>query len=194
MKLVIASNNKHKIYEIKKILGCRFEPILSLAEAGIEHETVEDGVTFMENALKKAREIAEISGCAALADDSGICAHALGGEPGVYSARYSGGHGNDEDNNKLLVKNLSDKEDKGAHYTAAVALVLPDGKEICAEGHMYGRIIDTPRGERGFGYDPIFVPEGEERTVAQMSDDEKNAISHRAKALENLLKKLGGGI
>ena len=190
MKLVIASNNKNKIYEIKKILGDRFEQILSLSEAGISHETIEDGKSFMENALKKAREIAEISGYPALADDSGICAHALGGEPGIFSARYSGGHGNDEDNNNLLISNLKDKEDKGAHYTAAVALVFPDGREVVAEGYMYGRIIDTPRGERGFGYDPIFVPEGEERTVAQMSDEEKNRISHRANALKALLVKL----
>ena len=191
MKLIIASNNKHKIYEIKKILGEKFSEILSLREAGIDHETVEDGKTFAENAYKKAREIAEISGCAALADDSGICAHALDGAPGIYSARFSGGHGNDEENNKLLIKMLSDKEDKGAHYTAAVSLVYPDGREVSAEGHMYGKIIDTPRGERGFGYDPIFVPDGEERTVAEMTDDEKNAISHRARALCELLRRIG---
>jgi XTP/dITP diphosphohydrolase len=187
MKLIIASNNKNKIYEIKKILGKKFDPILSQREAGIEHETDEDGKTFTENALKKAREIAEISGCAALADDSGICAHALDGAPGIYSARFSGGHGNDEDNNNLLIQKLSDKDDKGAHYTAAIALVYPDGSSVTAEGHMYGRIIDTPRGDRGFGYDPIFVPDGEERTVAEMSDEEKNEISHRARALQNLL-------
>ena len=190
MKLIIASNNKHKVYEIKTILAPYFDTILSLGEAGISHETVEDGKTFMENALKKAREIAEISHVAALADDSGICAHALGGEPGIYSARYSGGHGNDEDNNKLLIKNLQPHEDKSAHSTAAIAVVYPDGREVCAEGYMYGRIIDTPRGDRGFGYDPIFVPDGEERTVAEMSDDEKNAISHRGEALKNLLSKL----
>ena len=190
MKLIIASNNAHKIYEIKKILGEKFEEILSLREAGIDHETVEDGTTFAENAYKKAREIAQISGCAALADDSGICAHALGGEPGIYSARYSGGHGNDDDNNRLLVKNLSDKTDKSAHYTAAISLVYPDGREVRAEGYMYGRIIDTPRGERGFGYDPIFVPDGETRTVAEMTDEEKNQISHRANALALLLAKL----
>ena len=190
MKLIIASNNKHKIYEIKKILGGKFDEILSIREAGIDHETVEDGKTFLENARKKATEIAEISGCAALADDSGICADALGGAPGIYSARFSGGHGNDEENNKLLIKSLADKEDKSAHYTAAVVLAYPDGATVEAEGHMYGSIIDTPRGDRGFGYDPIFVPVGEERTVAEMSDEEKNAISHRAKALESLLLKL----
>ncbi len=190
MKLIIASNNKHKIYEIKTILGGKFEEIVSLREAGIDHETVEDGNTFMENAYKKAREIAEISGCAALADDSGICADALDGAPGIYSARFSGGHGNDEDNNKLLIEKLSDKADKSAHYTAAVCLVYPSGERVEAEGYMYGSVIDTPRGTRGFGYDPIFVPVGETRTVAEMTDEEKNAISHRGAALRALLEKL----
>ena len=193
MKLIIASNNAHKIKEIKVILAGKFDEILSLREAGIEHETVEDGNTFMENALKKAREISEISGEAALADDSGICAHALGGEPGIFSARYAGvdgSHGADAANNALLVKNLADKSDKSAHYTCAIALVYPAGREVLSEGYMYGSIIDTPRGERGFGYDPHFVPTGESRTVAEMSDEEKNAISHRANALAKLLLKI----
>ena len=188
MKLIIASNNKHKIFEIKKILGGKFEEILSLSESGIVHETIEDGTTFMENAYKKAREIAELSGSAALADDSGICAHALDGAPGIYSARFSGG--TDEDNNALLLKKLSDKEDKSAHYTCAVSLVYPDGKHVSAEGYMYGNITENARGTRGFGYDPIFIPDGETRTVAEMSDEEKNAISHRANALALLLQKI----
>jgi XTP/dITP diphosphohydrolase len=188
MKLIIASNNKHKIYEIKRMLGSRFEEILSLREAGIDHETVEDGETFIDNARKKAREISEISGCVALADDSGISANALGGAPGVYSARFSGG--SDEDNNRLLVEKLSDKDDKSAYYTCAMVLHYPGGKEITAEGYLHGSIIDTPRGTRGFGYDPHFVPVGETRTVAEMTDDEKNAISHRGKALTSLLSKL----
>lgn len=193
MKLIIASNNAHKIYEIKKILSGKFDEIVSLREAGISHETVEDGETFIENALKKAREIAEISGCPALADDSGITAHALGNEPGIYSARYAsldGGNADDEANNALLLKNLADKADKSAHYTAAIALVYPDGSSVTAEGYMYGTLINEGRGERGFGYDPIFVPDGETRTVAEMTDEEKNAISHRANALSELLKKL----
>lgn len=193
MKLIIASNNAHKIYEIKTILSGKFDEILSLREAGISHETVEDGKTFMENAYKKAKEIAEIAGCAALADDSGITAHALGDKPGIYSARYAsldGENADDGANNALLLKNLSDKADKSAHYTAAISLVYPDGSRVEAEGYMYGKIIDTPRGTRGFGYDPIFVPDGEERTVAEMSDEEKNAISHRGKALAILLSKL----
>lgn len=193
MKLIIASNNAHKIYEIKTMLADRFEEIFSLREAGIDHETVEDGTTFMENAVKKAREIAELSGCAALADDSGICAHALGGAPGIFSARYAGvdgAHGADAANNALLVKNLSDKDDKSAHYTCAMALVYPDGTLVEAEGYMYGTIVAEPRGDHGFGYDPHFVPDGETRTVAQMSDEEKNSISHRASALKLLLSKI----
>ena len=191
MKLIIASNNKHKIYEIKKILGGKFDQILSMREAGIEHETVEDGSTFMENAIKKASEMAKISGCAALADDSGICAHALGNEPGIFSARYSGmngGHGDDLANNALLLKNLADKSDKSAHYTCAMALAYPDGALVTAEGYMYGTITPDARGERGFGYDPIFVPDGEERTVAEMTDEEKNKISHRADAVRKALE------
>ena len=190
MKLIIASNNKHKIKEIKEILGEKFDEILSQREAGIEHETVEDGTTFLENARKKAREIAELSGFAALADDSGITAHALGDRPGIYSARFAGAHGDDEANNDLLLASLSDKEDKGAHYTCAMVLVYPDGREVEAEGYMYGTIVNERRGTRGFGYDPIFVPEGEERTVAEMTDEEKNKISHRAKALSLLLSRL----
>ena len=190
MKLIIASNNAHKIYEIKKILAGRFDEILSLREAGVSHETVEDGKTFMENALKKATEIAEITGCAALADDSGICAHALDGAPGIYSARFAGNcteHSADEANNALLLERLADRADRTAHYTCAMALVYPDGREVLAEGYMYGEIISSPRGCGGFGYDPLFVPDGESRTVAEMTDDEKNHISHRANALKLLL-------
>ena len=190
MKLIIASNNKHKIFEIKTILGAKFDSILSLSEAGVVHETVEDGTTFMENALKKAREIAELTGAVALADDSGICAHALDNAPGIFSARFAGEHGDDEANNDLLLEKLADKPDRTAHYTCAIALVYPDGKEVTAEGDLYGTIIDMRRGNGGFGYDPLFVPEGDTRTVAEMTDEEKNAISHRGRALRALVDKL----
>lgn len=190
MKLIIASNNKHKIYEIKKILGEKFSEILSLSEAGIDHETIEDGDTFMENASKKAREIAQISGEVALADDSGICVDALDGAPGVFSARFCGEHGNDEANNRLLVEKLQGEDNRKAHYTCAISMVFPDGRELQSEGYMFGEIIDTPRGTRGFGYDPHFVMTGETRTVAEMTDEEKNSVSHRAKALVGLLEKL----
>lgn len=193
MKLIIASNNAHKIYEIKKILSGKFDEILSLKEAGVEHETVEDGKSFMENALKKAREIAKITGACALADDSGICVDALDGAPGIYSARFAAmddTNASDSANNALLLQRLEGKVNRSAHYTAAVALVYPCGTEVCAEGYMFGEIIDSPRGTRGFGYDPLFVPTGETRTVAEMTDEEKNSISHRANALQLLLSKL----
>lgn len=190
MKLIIASNNAHKIREIKEILGEKFEQILSLRESGIEHETVEDGSTFLENARKKAKEIAEISGVCALADDSGICVDALGGAPGIFSARFAGEHGNDEVNNALLLKRLEAEQNRAAHYTCAMVLAYPDGKTVEAEGYFYGSITRCPRGDRGFGYDPLFVPTGSERTVAEYTDEEKNAISHRAEALRLLLSKL----
>ncbi|MBQ7333778.1 MAG: RdgB/HAM1 family non-canonical purine NTP pyrophosphatase [Clostridia bacterium] len=190
MKLIIASNNKHKIKEMKEILGAKFEEILSLREAGIDHETVEDGTTFAENAYKKAREIAEISGEASLADDSGICVDALLGAPGIFSARFAGEHGNDEANNALVLEKLSGVRDRSAHYTCAMSLVYPDGTHISAEGYMYGEITENPRGNGGFGYDPLFVLCGESRTVAEMSEEEKNAVSHRRRALDALLEKL----
>lgn len=193
MKLIIASNNAHKIREIKQILGSRFEKILSLKEAEIDHETVEDGTTFLENARKKAVEIAEISGCCALADDSGICAHALNGAPGVFSARYAGTHGDDEANNRLLMDNLRDKEDRTAHYSCAMVLAFPDGTTLSAEGEMHGEVIFTPAGENGFGYDPIFFLPEYGMTAAQISPEEKNRISHRAKALNALVAKLDDG-
>ena len=193
MKLIIASNNKHKVQEIKQILGTHFDEILSLSEAGVDHETIEDGSTFMENAIKKAVEISELTGNAALADDSGLCVNALGGAPGIYSARYAGESDSnirDSANNALLLKNLLGKDDRSAHFCCSVALVYPDGRRVVAEGYMYGKIAETPFGKGGFGYDPLFLPDGECRTVAEMTDEEKNAISHRANALNLLLTKI----
>ena len=193
MKLIIASNNAHKVYEIKKILSGKFDEILSLKEAGVAHETVEDGNTFMENSLKKAREIAEITNSAALADDSGICAHALGGAPGIYSARYAGDsiiHSKDEANYRLLLKNLADKTDRTAHFTCAMALVYPDGREVLAEGYMYGKIIDAPRGYGGFGYDPLFYFPQFGKTLAEVTPEEKNSVSHRGNAIKAFAEKL----
>lgn len=193
MKLIIASNNNHKLIEIKAILGGLFEEIVSMREAGIEHETVEDGSTFMENAVKKAKEIARLSGFCALADDSGICVDALGGAPGIYSARFCGHHGDDEANNRLLLKKLEGREDRGAHYTCAIALVYPDGRQVCAEGYMYGQIGYEEKGENGFGYDPLFFLPEYGCTAAQLSPEQKNQISHRASALHALLEKLRMG-
>ena len=190
MKLIIASNNAHKLIEIKAILGDVFREILSMREAGITHETVEDGETFLENAEKKAREMAEISGCYALADDSGLCVDALNGSPGIYSARFAGEHGNDEANNDLLLQKLENVTDRGAHYTCAMALACPDGRMITAEGYLYGEIGYERRGHNGFGYDPLFILPERGCTTAELSPEEKNAISHRANALYALLEKL----
>ena len=190
MKIAIATGNAHKVKELSKLLDIEGIEFVSLKDLGFDGDIVEDGNTFAENALIKAKFICDKYSIPAIADDSGLCVRALGGEPGIYSARYSGGHGNDEDNNNLVLKNLKDKEDKSAHYTCAVSLVYPDGREVSAEGYMYGTITENRRGDRGFGYDPIFVPGGEVRTVAEMTDEEKNAISHRANALKLLLEKL----
>lgn len=190
MKLIIASNNAHKLIEIKAILGEVFEEIVSLKEAGIDHDTVEDGTTFMENAIKKAREIAEISGCCALADDSGICVDALDGAPGIFSARFSGVHGDDKANNRLLLQKLEGAESRKAHYTCAIALVKPDGTTVTAEGYLHGEIGFEEKGENGFGYDPLFILPERGCTTAEISSEEKNAISHRAEALKLLLEKL----
>lgn len=190
MKLIIASNNAHKLEEIRSILGGRFEEILSLREAGIEHETVEDGQSFAENARKKAREIAELSGCCALADDSGLCVDALGGAPGIYSARYAGEHGNDAANRRRLLRELEGVSDRAAHFTCAVALVRPDGSVTEAEGSVFGEIARAEIGEFGFGYDSLFRLPERGCTMAQLPPEEKNAISHRCNALHALLEKL----
>ena len=190
MKLIIASNNKGKIAEIKAILGEYFDEIVSLREAGIDHETVEDGETFLENAEKKAREIAEISGCCAIADDSGLCVDALGGAPGIYSARFCGYHGNDPENNRLLLEKLEGVTDRRAHYTAAIVLAYPDGKIVSAEDYFHGEIAHEERGTYGFGYDPLFYLPEHGCTSAEITPEEKNRISHRAKALRALVAKL----
>ena len=190
MKLIIASNNAHKLTEMKAILAPFFDDVQSMREAGIEHETVEDGETFMENAVKKARELAEISGCCAIADDSGLCVDALGGAPGVYSARYSGVHGDDKANNAKLLRELDGVEDRGAHYTCAIALVWPDGRLLTAEDYLYGEIAHDERGSNGFGYDPLFLLPEQGLRTAEISPEEKNRISHRGKALRQLVEKL----
>lgn len=190
MELIIASNNKHKVEEIKEILSDEFDKIISLREAGIIHETVEDGKTFAQNAIKKATEICALSGMPALADDSGLCVSSLGGAPGVYSARYSGDAANDKSNNALLLKNLASEDDRSAVFVCVVAIAYPDGKVVTAEGRVEGEITVEARGECGFGYDPLFLVKGTDKTYAEMTDSEKNAISHRGRALENLLKKL----
>ena len=194
MKLIIASNNQHKIEEIKAILKGFFSEVYSLKEAGIVHETVEDGSTFAENAMKKAREIAEISGQYALADDSGLCVDALNGAPGIYSARFAGEHGNDQKNNELLLEKLQGCKNRRAHYVCSVALVAPDGRSLAAEGVLSGEIGTEPKGSGGFGYDPLFFIPGFQKTAAQHSSSQKNAVSHRHEALKTLKELLNSNV
>ncbi len=189
-RLILASNNANKLREIREILGGRFEEIVSLREAGIEHETVEDGETFLDNARKKAREIAALSGCCALADDSGLCVDALGGAPGVYSARFAGVHGDDQANMRLLLEKLQGVENRAAHFTCAMVLVYPDGRDISAEGYFYGQIGYEQKGSNGFGYDPLFYIPEFGCTSAELSPEQKNAVSHRGSALRTLVARL----
>lgn len=193
MKVIFATNNAHKVKEIREILGDKLGQTLTLKEAGVTADPEENGSAFVENALIKAREICRITSLPALSDDSGLCVDALGGAPGVYSARYSGG--DSKDNIALLLKNLQKAEEGGdrdrtAHFSCAVALVFPDGREITAEGRTYGYITKEELGTSGFGYDPVFFSTELGKTFAQASEEEKNSVSHRARALRALEEKL----
>ncbi len=187
MKLIIASNNKHKIVEIKDILGNTFDEIVSQGEAGFKGEAEETGATFAENSYIKAKEIADVfSGCAVLADDSGLAVDVLDGAPGVNSARYCGEHGNDKANNDKLLGVLSGESRRDAKFVCAITLILPDGRVITTEGVTEGYITDEPIGTGGFGYDCIFMSRELGKTFGVASEDEKNSVSHRGKALRML--------
>ena len=185
MKLLIASNNAHKIREIKEILGDLFDEILSLREAGVSADPEETGETFEENARIKAEAILQLTGCAALADDSGLEVDALGGEPGVYSARYMGEKTSYEIKNWNLIHRLAEvpEEKRTARFVCVIAAVLPDGRVLTTRGTMEGRIAYEPAGAGGFGYDPILMLPEYGKTSAEITMEEKNAISHRGKAL-----------
>lgn len=191
MKIVLASRNKKKIAELDELLGLCIPgiEILSLDDAGIYTEIEENGETFAENALIKARAAAE-SGYIGVGDDSGLSVYALNGAPGVYSARYAGEHGNDSLNNSLLLKNLENKADRSAAFVCTVACVFPDGSRepVVCEGRVEGKIINEYRGANGFGYDPLFLYEPAGKTFAEMTADEKNAISHRGQAIRKLAR------
>lgn len=187
--IVMASRNQHKIKEMEAITKKFGMPVISRDEAGIPPvEIVEDGETFEENSFKKASEIGKLCGRITLADDSGLEVDYLGGAPGVYSARFAGEDGNDAKNNEKLLKLLDGlkKEDRKAKFVSVITMVFPDGEVLTARGECPGRIITAPAGENGFGYDPLFVPDGYDKTFAQLTAEEKNRISHRAKALEKL--------
>ena len=185
MELVIASRNKKKIKELQALLS-RFVDgvtLLSLDDIGYEGDIEEDGNTFEENALIKAR-VAASTGKIGVGDDSGLCVNALGGKPGIYSARFAGDHGNDEANNEKLLSELAGKNDRSAYFVSAIGCVMPDGREFCIEGRADGQILSDARGENGFGYDPLFYYAPLDKTFAELSAEEKNTISHRARAVE----------
>ena len=186
MKIVLASRNAKKIKELREILSASISDveILSLDDVGIYGEIEEDGETFEENAFIKAHTAAK-SGYIGVGDDSGLAVNALGGAPGVYSARYCGRHGDDEANNVTLLKNLEENEDRSAKFVCVIACVFPDDID---KGHLFrgeteGVILKEASGNGGFGYDPLFYYEPMEKTFADMSAEEKNGISHRGKAL-----------
>ncbi len=189
-RVVLATRNAGKLVELRRILTESGVPVdLVGLEAFPEIEDVaETGLTFAENALLKAHAVASASGLPAIADDSGLCVDALNGMPGIFSARWSGSHGDDKANLDLLLAQVSDVPDgrRQAHFACTAALALPSGKERVVEGAMHGFLIREARGTNGFGYDPIFVPDGESRTTAEMSPDEKDEISHRGKAFRAL--------
>jgi XTP/dITP diphosphohydrolase len=183
MKLLIATHNRHKLAEIRDIFGVDRLELLTMDDYPGLPEVVEDGVTFEQNAAKKARETALKSGLWALADDSGLEVSALNGAPGVYSARYAGEPVSYPANNAKLLDALRGVEDRKARFRCVIALSSPGGQVVTVEGECTGRIVEESRGDGGFGYDPLFVPDGFEQTFAEMASELKNRISHRARAL-----------
>lgn len=191
-RVVLASHNAGKLRELQRILaaavpGLAEEAVVS--SAGIDlPDVVEDQVTFEGNALLKARAAAAATGLPAVADDSGLAVDVLGGAPGILSARWSGRHGDDAANNALLLAQLADipERHRGARFVCAAAWAAPDGQEIVERGEMPGRLLTAPRGEGGFGYDPLFLPDGQSRTSAELDPAEKDAISHRGRAFRAL--------
>ncbi|MBP6491856.1 MAG: XTP/dITP diphosphatase [Clostridia bacterium] len=197
MKIVAATQNKHKIDEIQAITKEFGMEVISRGEAGVpDIEIVEDGITFEENSEKKAKEIMELCGAITIADDSGLMVDALDGAPGVYSARFAGEEGNDLKNNEKLLALLAEVEPdkRTARFVSVITMVYPDGRKVVARGECEGHIIYEAKGSNGFGYDPLFVPLGFEKTFAELTGEEKNQISHRAIALKNLRKMLLEGV
>jgi XTP/dITP diphosphohydrolase len=190
MMLALATANPHKVIELSRILEAGHVDVrlASLTEFPGAPDVPETGATFAENALLKAHAIAQFTGLPAVADDSGLCADALNGMPGVLSARWSGRHGDDAANLQLVLAQLADVPDerRGAQFVCVAALALPDGREHVSEGVVAGRLIREPRGQNGFGYDPIFVPASSDITTAEMDPVGKDRISHRGKALRGL--------
>ncbi len=183
--IVIATNNMNKVREFKSLFpNINFK---SLKDLGYTKEIIEDGSTFEENAILKAKQVAKDLGVIAISDDSGLEVEALNNAPGIYSARYAGAH-DDEANNALLIKNLKGKENRNARYVCALCIYHPSGEYKTVIGTCEGKIIDIPKGKNGFGYDPYFYVEEFQKTLAEVSLEQKNKISHRAKALRKIME------
>jgi XTP/dITP diphosphohydrolase len=197
MRLVLATRNAHKVQELAEILGEAGLDVQLLALPADAPEVVEDGLTFAENAVKKARSAATHTGLPAVADDSGLCVDVLNGMPGIFSARWAGTGRDDAANLALVLDQVADVPDghRGASFVCAAVAALPSGEERVVEGRVVGRLVRSPRGTNGFGYDPIFVPDGHDVTTAEMSPAAKHAISHRGvafRALAPVLRELLG--
>jgi len=189
-EIVIATKNEHKIIEMKKMLEPLGYKVLTLFDFEEFPEIIEDGDTFKENALKKAKELSVYLHKTVVADDSGLEVFSLNNEPGVYSARYSGEHKSYEDNNKLLLENLKDIKDRKARFVTTICLYSLDEEPVFFEDYSYGKIGKKYEGTNGFGYDPIFYVPTHKKASAQLSPEQKNGISHRGKALQALLLEL----
>lgn len=206
MIICAATNNNGKLKELRRILERSGHQVKSLRELGVNLDPEETGTTFAENARIKAEAFCKATGLATVADDSGLCVDALNGEPGVYSARYAGVHGDDDANNQKLLAAMQDipADKRAARFVSAVCLMLPDGRELTVEGECPGTVAFGLTGENGFGYDPLFVPDcvglsdgttvpnTERRSYAELADGEKDAISHRGRAMESLERALPG--
>ena len=191
MKIVLASRNRHKIGELEALLSQYIDgvEILSLDDIGFEGDIEENGESFEENAFIKAR-VAASSGIIGIGDDSGLTVRALGGAPGIYSARWAGEHGNDASNNEKLLCELDGVADRYAEFVCTIACVMPNGEEFCVSGRAAGEILHSPDGEGGFGYDPLFYSLEAKKSFAALTAEEKNAVSHRGRAVELFAKKL----
>ena len=190
MKLVLASKNAHKLVEMKDILSQLGVEVVLESEAGVDVDVEETGATFEENAYLKAHAVMEASGLPAIADDSGLCVDALNGAPGVYSARYGGEGLDDAGRYRLLLENMRGQTPRTAKFVSVITCCFPNGDVLTARGECPGTIAFAPMGEGGFGYDPVFFIPSLKKTFAQLSPEEKNAISHRGKALEAFQVKL----
>lgn len=188
-KILLASKNEKKRKELQEILQGMGIELLNFSDLEEEMpDVVEDGKSFTENAIKKAKTIAKLSNYTTLADDSGLVVRALGGEPGIYSARFAGENASDEANNNKLLNKMKDIawEDRDAYFICVIALCTPEGEVRTVEGRCEGRITFTPQGEGGFGYDPLFMPHTYNKSFAQLNSEEKHLISHRGKALRKI--------